>query len=253
MNYNFSNRPIFLNALTQQRSETMIKTACNNLGEKFNKLRVFANINTIRSRDFSIISSNCAGTLPYRFLKMSYTSPTVNLFFYAPCYLKFVKNLEHYLSVPLEFKSRSSYKEGDKVRANNGQYPLGRLDDIEIHFMHYSSKSDAYEKWNRRKQRINFDNLILTFTDKDLCTPELLREFDDLPFDNKIVLTANSWPHIRSHVQVPHFNGLSEIGDCYTRYDHLTHVDFRELVDSSFKGREYGEAELFDQTIQTHY
>ncbi|MFT7214520.1 MAG: hypothetical protein ACI9XK_004788 [Granulosicoccus sp.] len=231
----------------------MIRFAREKLGEKFNKLRVLANISTIKSRNFSIIASNCTGTLPYRFLKMPYTSPTVNLFFFAPCYLKFVKNIEYYLSLPLKFKTSSNYKQGELVRTTHGQYPLGELDDIEIHFMHYNSVGEATKKWNRRKTRINFDNLILVFTDKDLCTPELLKEFDDLPYDNKLVLTAKSWSDIQSHIRVPHFDGMSEIGDCYTRYDYLTHINFRELIDSSVKNRYCQTSKLFHGRIQSPY
>lgn len=229
----------------------MIKATTNNLAEKFNKLRVIANISTIVSRDFSVIASNCAGTLPYRFLKMPYTSPTVNLFFFAPCYLKFVKNLEYYLSVPLKFKAKSAYRQGDYARATHGQYPLGQLDDIEIHFMHYGSSAAASEKWNRRKQRINIDNLVLIFTDQNLCTPELLEEFDALPNKNKMVLTANPHPDILSHVHVPHYTGLSEIGDCYTRYDHLKHVSFRELIDNGIEDWDYEHATPFEGEFQT--
>ena len=215
----------------------MIKSTGDKLGEKFNKLRVLANIRTIESRDFSIIASNCVGALPYRFLDMPYTSPTINLFFFAPCYLKFVNSLEYYLSLPIKFKAKSDYRQGELTRANHDHYPVGQLDDIEIHFMHYANESVAGKTWDRRKQRINFDNLILAFTDKDLCTPEHLQEFDELPFDKKFVLTAKSWPNIQSHIQVPHFSGMSEIGDCYTRYDFLTHLNFRDLVDDGVKSQ----------------
>lgn len=211
----------------------MIKLSSDNLSEKFNKLRVVANIRGIQSRNFSIIASNCTGALPYRFLKFPYTSPTVNLFFFAPCYIKFIKNLDYYLSAPLKFAPRSSYKQGELIRTLHGRYPVGRLDDIEIHFMHYPNAEDATEKWNRRVERINRNNLIFAFTDKDLCTPELLEEFDGLDLPNKYVLTAKHYPHLQSAIQVPYFAGMSEIGDCYTRYDHLTHVDFRRIVDQS--------------------
>ncbi len=211
----------------------MIRSASDNLSEKFNKLRVVANIRGIRNRDFSIIASNCTGTLPYRFLNIPYTSPTVNLFFHAPCYLKLVKNLDYYLSVPLRFTPRSSYAQGELVRSLHHHYPVGRLDDIEVHFMHYSSETEAADKWNRRKERINRDNMIFAFTDKDLCTDELISEFDALPFDNKYVLTAKAMPHIKSAIHVPACDGMTEIGDCYTRYDHLSHIDFRQLIDRS--------------------
>ena len=118
----------------------------------------------IKSRDFTIIASNCTGTLPYRFIGMEYLTPTVNLFFHAPCYLKFATHLDHYLAQPLRFIPESRYENGRRAHAEHGFYPIGVLDDIEIHFMHYSDASDAAEKWNRRKQRINRNNLVYAFT-----------------------------------------------------------------------------------------
>lgn len=31
-------------------------------------------------------------------------------------------------------------------------YPIGKLDDIEVHFSHYDSQEEAMEKWTRRKK-----------------------------------------------------------------------------------------------------
>ncbi len=196
------------------------------------KALVMNHIRGIKSRDFSIIASNCTGTLPYRFLKMPYLSPTVNLFFHAPCYLKFASNLDYYLQQELRFKSESRYKEGRATHEQFERYPIGVLDDIEIHFMHYDSEDDALEKWNKRKQRINWDNLIFAFTDRDLCSYEMMQQFDKLP-GTKILLTARHCPWIKSAVHVPAYQGQSEMGDGYTNYDTLLHVNFRQLIDGA--------------------
>lgn len=210
----------------------MLKPSSQSLTQKLAKMRVVANLCSIQNRDFSIIASNCTGTLPYRFLKIPYSTPTVNLLFYAPCYLKFVKNLEHYLAQPMTFTALSKYPRGEQTRVEHEHYfPVGQLDDIEVHFMHYYNETEAVEKWERRKQRINFDNLIFAFTDKDLCTPELLAEFDAIDHPQKYVLTAKHIPEISSAVQVPYFADQDEIGDCYTHYNHLAHIDFRKLID----------------------
>jgi len=196
------------------------------------KARVVHHIRGINSRDFSIIASNCTGTLPYRFLKMPYLSPTVNLFFYAPCYLKFASRLDHYLQQELRFKSESGYAEGRATHEAFGRYPVGVLDDIEIHFMHYDSEDDALEKWNKRKQRINREKLIFAFTDRDLCTYDLMQQFDDLP-GNKILLTARHCPWLKSAVHIPAYQGCSEMGDGYTNYDTLMDVNYRALIDGT--------------------
>ena len=184
----------------------------------------------IKSRDFTIIASNCTGTLPYRFLDMEYLTPTANLFFHAPCYLKFVTRLDHYLAQPLRFISASRYANGRQVHAEHGLYPIGILDDIEIHFMHYSDASDAAEKWERRKKRINRNNLVYAFTDRDGCTPEIMQAFDRLP-GRKLMLTAKPAPWISCAVTVPHWYGQSEIGDAYTQYNTLRHVNYRKFID----------------------
>jgi len=198
--------------------------------EKVRKLNVLRHVRGIQSRDFSLIASNCTGTLPYRFLDMPHLSPTVNLFFFAPDYIKFATHLEHYLAHPLTFQSSSKYAEGRETHKNHGSYPIGLLDDIEIHFMHYTSEEDAKLKWERRAARVNFNNLIFTFTDRDLCTPELIQQFNELP-GRKLMLTAKPMPWIPCAVAVPAYRGCTEVGDAYTRYDYLTHVNYRGLVD----------------------
>lgn len=200
--------------------------------EKARKINVLRHIRGIKSRDFSLIASNCTGTLPYRFLKMPHLSPTVNLFFFAPDYMKFASRLEHYLHQPLEFVARSKYPAGRVTHEAHGRYPIGLLDDIEIHFMHYESELDAKQKWERRAARVNFDNLIFTFTDRDLCTPELMQQFNELP-GRKLLLTSRPMPWISCAVPVPAYRGKQEVGDAYTRYDYLTHVNYRSLIDGA--------------------
>ncbi|MBX2886098.1 MAG: DUF1919 domain-containing protein [Granulosicoccus sp.] len=195
------------------------------------KARVIFRVRQIRRRDFCIIASNCTGSLPYRFLKLPYNTPTVNLFFYAPDFIRFVQRLDHYLAQPLRFTPISKFPDNAAVHEAHGNYPIGRLDDIEVHFMHYINESEAEEKWNRRKLRINRDNLVIAFTDKDLCTPELLADFDNLPYPRKFVLTAQQHPMIKSSVQVPAYADASEVGDTYTNFNTLAHIDFAELLD----------------------
>lgn len=199
--------------------------------ELVSKLLVILKFRRIRSRDFSVIASNCTGTLPYRFLNLPYNTPTISLFFYAPDYIRFVKRLDYYLEKPLRFSPTSRYPEGQQLLAERGHYPIGKLDDVEIHFLHYDSETEAVEKWNRRKARINRNNLVLVFTDKDLCTAELLAEFDALPYQKKIVLTANQYNNCNSAVRLPAFAGEAEVGDTYTRYDTLINADFKSLID----------------------
>lgn len=146
--------------------------------------------------------------------------------------MNFVSKLDHYLAMELRFVSQSRYPEAHETHKNFNYYPIGVLGDVEIHFMHYDNEDDALEKWERRKKRINKDNMIFAFTDRDLCTPELMQQFDDLP-GRKILLTAHVCPWLESAVHIPAYRGQSEMGDGYTNFDTMTHIDYRRLIDGS--------------------
>lgn len=135
------------------------------------------------NKDFTIISDNCWGGQVYQDLGIEYNTPFIGLFIVSPDYIRLVKNLEHYLSQPLTFINSSKYRD-------NVQYPIGLLDDVEIHFMHYKNEKEAIEKWNRRLNRMNWDNLFFKVNDRDYCTDRLLKEFDELSYSRKIIFTA---------------------------------------------------------------
>jgi len=144
---------------------------------------------SVKNKDFSIISNNCwAGTV-YRYLDMPYLSPTAGLYFFSEDYIKFVSDLHHYLDTPLEFIAAcdSKYYEELKQR-NQTDKPIGIIDDVEIVFLHYKTQEEAKEKWNRRKARVNYDNIILKFSRMNLCSEKELEAFDSLPFENKIFI-----------------------------------------------------------------
>lgn len=168
----------------------------------------------LKNKNFTIISNNCWAGSVYEDLKLEYTTPTVGLFFFAPCYIKFLKRIEYYLSVNLTFKENSFYDDVNESRKNtNDVYPIGILDDIEIHFLHYKNEQIAYEKWMRRSRRVNFDNLYIVFSDRDKCCYEHIKEFDQMPFKNKIFFSSKIFPEFRSLIWLKHYKNDSYIGD----------------------------------------
>ena len=146
----------------------------------------------IKSRDFTVISNNCWAGKLYQYLDMPYLSPTVGLYFFADDYLKFVKNLKYYMSLELGFISASESKYCN-VLTNRNQFDriIGTLDDVEIVFLHYKSREEAIEKWNRRKKRINWDKIVVKFSQMNECHDEQLNQFDSLDIPQKFMLTTN--------------------------------------------------------------
>lgn len=171
----------------------------------------------LKNKDFTIICNNCWAWSVYEDLGLAYSTPTVGLFFFAPCYIKFLKNIDHYLKAEMTFKNDSWYTSANERRARSTKkYPIGLLEDVEIHFLHYKNEVDAFEKWNRRVKRINHKNMLIAFSDSDLCTVELLEEYDKLPYKNKIVFAAKNYHGIESLVWLKSYAGKDRIGDIST-------------------------------------
>lgn len=138
--------------------------------------------------DFTIISNNCWGGTIYESYKLKKMSPTIGLFFMAEDYIKFLRNIHHYLNSELYFiePEQSKYKEELSSDSRWGYYPIGMLDDIELFFLHYHSRDEALQKWNRRCKRINWNKLLVKFNDQNGCTNKLIQDFINLPYKNKI-------------------------------------------------------------------
>ncbi|WP_351089092.1 DUF1919 domain-containing protein [Shewanella sp. S1-49-MNA-CIBAN-0167] len=154
--------------------------------------------------DFSIISDNCWGGFVYKYFDMTYNSPFVGLFIFSPDYIHMLQNLNFYLDSKLCFidPSESKYKQ---ELINNGtfnSYPIALLGDgVEIHFLHYKNNKEALDKWSRRLSRLNRDNLVIKFCDRDLCTEMLINDFDSLSFKRKIVLSAKHY-NVKSNLKL---------------------------------------------------
>lgn len=173
----------------------------NVIKEKLRRVVISIRNHKLHNKDFTLISDNCWGGLWYGRFGMQYTSPTVGMWIPPKDYIKFLKNMNYYLGCDME---RISYKDSHVrdiliERKNSGVYDfelddlnIGRLDDIDLVLLHYKDFDIAKEKWNRRKRRINFNNMLVKMNDQNGCTLEDYLEFQKLPYDNKLFFTANS-------------------------------------------------------------
>lgn len=166
-------------------------------------MRETINRKRLKNKDLSLISSNCNGAVMVHSLGMRFNSPFVNLFIKPKDYIKLLTDLKGYLNIPIKF-----------TREDGIDYPIGVLDDIRIYFQHYSSEEEAIEKWNRRKERINYQNMFVLFSDRDGCSYNDLVSFDSLPYKNKIVFTHVAYPELRSAFYIEGFEKDDSVGIC---------------------------------------
>ena len=151
----------------------------------------------LENLDFSILANNCWGGIVSRDRHLPYNSPTCGTYFFSKDYLRFLSDVHRYLDTELEeLPVRESRYAEELVSLHGENVVLGRMEDVEVVLLHYPTFAEAKEKWDRRKQRIRWDNLLVKYSDQNGFAPEDFETFRALPFANKLFLTTN--PEYRS-------------------------------------------------------
>lgn len=184
----------------------------------------------LKNRNFSLIASNCIGGTILHDLNLPFNSPFINLWLEPKDFLKYCERMNHYLDSSLRF-----------AKVDGINYPVGVLDDIKIYFQHYSSEQEAASAWNRRKQRINMNNMFVMFTDRDGCTYEDLLRFEELNFSNKVVFTHTKYPELPSAFYIPNFESGTSVGHLMNYKNKHTFKKYYDAFDyvSWFNGKTY--------------
>lgn len=188
--------------------------------QKVRRALISIKFKQIKNKEFTIICNNCWAGHIYQKLNIPYLTPTVGLFFYAPCYIKFLECLEFYLKENLVFISSSKYERANEKRKSKW-YPIAKLDDIEIHFLHYETDEEADKKWNNRKARINRENLLVVGSERDLCDESIIRRFQKLPYKNKVFFTAKKYDDDEFLVHIKDYEKQGFIGDIYAENEKI--------------------------------
>lgn len=155
--------------------------------------------NKFITRDISIISQNCIGGIIYHDMGMKFLSPTINLYFEAKDFIKFISDLDFYLKTEI------------KMFKDENNIIIGILKDIKVIFLHYTSEEEAKEKWIERKTRIIKDKIFIISTDRD--------GFDELDFENfkkvkypKVLITRNEkWKDYDFVIYLEKYKELTEV------------------------------------------
>lgn len=162
----------------------------------------------LKNSNFSILCSNCMGGIIYHRLGHIFLSPTINMWFDQTDFVYFLLHLDAYLEEPLCFVATSEATPVATMGGHDTDLPL-----ITLHFNHASSEKDAARDWNRRKKRINRDNLYIIMYLRDGLTVSQAHLLDHYPCKNKVIFTEEpigelSWsyylaPNLRSQYPNP--------------------------------------------------
>ena len=134
-------------------------------------------VSGVNAEGITFLSQNCIGGVLYHDLGMQFLSPTINLFMKEPDFVNFVLDLERYLHCELRMQWGESY-------------PIGELDDIRIHFMHYETCQEAKQAWERRVKRIRHDRIVVVATDRNGFHENVYRLWKKIPYP-KVLFTAD--------------------------------------------------------------
>lgn len=185
----------------------------------------------IKYDDFTIISNNCWGGTVYQSYGLKYHTPTVGLFFMDEDYIKFIYNIKEYLKCDLEFIDFSESKKA-KLTGEKHSYPVGKLNDIEVYFMHYKSKEEAKEKWNKRKERINWDRIIFKFSNQNFCNKEHIKKFIELPQKHKICFVNNKKYNIDGTIFIKQGITTEDIRASYEPFGKNEQININEFINN---------------------
>lgn len=189
----------------------------------------------LKNRNFSIISNNCWAGHYYDMFRLKYLTPTIGLFIPPKDYLKLIGNLKYYMDLELinvKPKDAKCYeilkrKEEKNWISSADNLIIGKLDDVEIVFLHYDSFEIAKEKWDRRKKRINYDCIVYKFNDQNECSAEDVYDFFNLNIENKIFFTSND-----KYKKFPNSYFIK-------RYENKYGFVFDDLHNNGFKFKKY--------------
>ncbi|MCI8312757.1 MAG: DUF1919 domain-containing protein [Lachnospiraceae bacterium] len=163
----------------------------------------------LKKSNISIISNNCWGGAVYHTLGLECQSPFKNLFVNDEDYIKLLQKLDYYMLCELKLDHY------DIDVHSNQRYPVMLLDNIYVHCNHDNNPDEVIKKWNRRKLKLNYNNLFVEMytENKEIANDFLklnqyIKKICFVPFDNssKELIQLKSYPGQKEFHEVVNSN-----------------------------------------------
>lgn len=206
----------------------MVKKILKEIRLRINKFGSSYRRKKLKIKNLTIISNNCWAGIVSQYLGIKYYTPTIGLYFFSEEYIKFLERFDYYIKQKLEIIDTKDSKYYDEMIKKNHQNAIvGKLDDVEIVFLHMKTGKEAIEKWNKRVKRINRRNIIFKFCEQNECSSEHIKRFENLPFKNKICFTIKEYPEYKSVIWFKdQFKNEEVVRDYYESHKYLNIIDY---------------------------
>ena len=206
----------------------MVKKILKEIRLRINKFGSSYRRKKLKIKNLTIISNNCWAGIVSQYLGIKYYTPTIGLYFFSEEYIKFLERFDYYIKQKLEIIDTKDSKYYDEMIKKNHQNAIvGKLDDVEIVFLHMKTGKEAIEKWNKRVKRINRRNIIFKFCEQNECSSEHIKRFENLPFKNKICFTTKENPEYKSVIWFKdQFKNEEVVRDYYESHKYLNIIDY---------------------------
>ena len=206
----------------------MIKEIFKKLRLQINKVGSNFRKKNLNVQNPTIISNNCWAGIVSQYLGIKYYTPTIGLYFFAEEYIKFLERFDYYIKQDLKIIETKDSRYYEKmVKKNHKHAIVGKLDDVEIVFLHMKTGEEAIEKWNKRVKRINRRNIIFKFCEQNECSIEHIKRFENLPFKNKICFTTKEYPGYKSVIWFKdQVKNEEVVRDYYESHKYLNIIDY---------------------------
>lgn len=165
-----------------------------------NTIRVRKGNKRLQNRDVTLLSQNGIGAVFACDMGRNLRSPVLNLQYSAAGFLKLVSHLEHYLSAELRFRW-------------DEEYPIGILDDIEVHFVGFDTCQQASQAWNDWKMSVDVDKLFVLSTDRDGFDGAMFEQWKRLPYPKLLLTACAAYADHPDTLYFPEYGDLGRVPD----------------------------------------
>ena len=131
----------------------------------------------LRKSNLSILSMGWWAGIAYHKLGLPELSPTIGMYATEENFINFLPEARWHFKKDLHFE-RTEYNADLGIN-----YPIFWLDGMQWFMNGYTSDAEALERFNERKDKINWSNVLMTM---HTSSPAVLERFDCLPYDKKV-------------------------------------------------------------------